>query len=331
MVDERTIAELHRPINKLEKYANDNITPCPGRNVYYDTLDAVEICRGRISEISELTDNLTYVKKVIRALKTARDNYRYIAVDDGGYGISTFHEVIRDATALYESLGGREEDLESEAGEREAELLYLADDPWERCFRAFALADFIGCAIEAEKIVLEKSIELRREILLLLLISLQRTWRSEMAEDLAKTLMIPANYNEPWLTALIELTIGTASADEVAAKAESDEQLCQFNFYHGARLSTDRQEAEARAAFKACAEAEADCDERYLALVELSSDNRAPVVSIYQLALRSKRAEAARDETQAAALAADAYELARRHLGDEDPVTQSLALRVAFL
>ena len=37
--------KIEKSTNAREKYAKDNITPCPGRSVYYDSLDAVEICR----------------------------------------------------------------------------------------------------------------------------------------------------------------------------------------------------------------------------------------------------------------------------------------------
>jgi hypothetical protein len=231
---------------------------------------------------------------------------------------------------LYESLGGREEDLEAIVDTNAAEPLYMANDPWERCFRAFAMQDYIGAAIEAERIVLDKTAPIRREVLLVLLISLLRTYRNELAEGLARDLMLPANYNEPFLCALIEMTIGAKTPDEVGEMARTDEELCQFNYYHGWRFLMDENLLDAALAFRACADTEADCDERYLALAELSHANRAPVVSIYQLIQRARRAEEDSNIEQAKALSADAFALARKHLGDADPVTESIGLKLAF-
>jgi hypothetical protein len=311
MVDERIKKQLAQCIDEQEKKAQRNIEEHaytgPGRSIYYDMLDAVEICRGEVSRISESEGNLTYVGKALRALKAARERYRYEAEDDGGYGVATFHMVIKDATALYESLGGREEELEILADDLKPQLLYMADDPWERCFRAFAMGDYVGCLVETQKIVFEKTASLRREVLLLMLISLQRTGQGKLAEESASDLMLPANYNL------------------------SEEQRCRFNFYAGERLLTDGREVAASAFFKACAASDAGCDERFLALAELHPANRAPIVSVYQLTLRAQRYQEAGDTVQALDLSIHAYELACRYLGEDDHVTRSLALRLARL
>lgn len=278
MVDKKIQYAINDKIDELERYAHDNIEPCPGRNVYYDMIDAVEICRGKMSVVSGSEENLAYLAKVLRSLKLAREEYRYAAYDEGGYGIVTFHQVIKVAEDLYASLGGREEDLDAVVDNNESQPLYMADDPWERCFRAFAMQDYIGAAIEAERIVLDKTAPVRREVLLVLIISLQRTYRD--ADGLARGLMLPANYNEPFLCALIEMMIGAKTPAEVGEMARTDEELCQFNYYHGWRFLMDENLADAALAFRACADTEADCDERFLALAELSHANRTPVVSI---------------------------------------------------
>lgn len=332
MVDEKVKKQLDQSISQLEEYARSNISPtCPGRSVYYDTLDAARICRREISRIPESEDNRTYVGKVIRALKTERERYRYEAADEGGYGVATFHQVIREATALYESLEGREEELGIPADKLKTQLLYMADDPWERCFRAFALADHTGCLVETQKIILEKTEAVSREVLLLMLLSLQRTGQNGMAEEFASTLTLPARHNDAWLSALVEMVIGSKRPDEVAALARDEWQRCEFDFYAGERLLTEGQEAAASASFKACVASEADCDERFLALAELHPANRAAIASIYQLTLRAQRYQEGGDPVQAVDLATHAYEMASQYLGEDDPVTLSLTLRLARL
>lgn len=335
MSDERVKKQLAKCINKMERQANENIErhayTGPGRSIYYDMLDAVKICRDQMSNIPESTDNVTYVGEAVRALKAARERYRYEAEDEGGYGVSTFHTIIKDMTALFESLGGREEELEIPANNLKSQLLYMAGDPWERSFRAFAMGDYIGCSIETQKIIVEKTAPLRREVLLLMLISLQRLGQAEQALELASTLMLPANYDDPWLSALVEMIIGLKRPDEIAALALSGEQHCQLNFYAGERLLTDGQDVAAEASFKACAALDVECDERFLALAELYPANRAAIVSIYQLTLRAQRYQEAGDSVQAIDLATHAYEMACRYLVEDDPVILSLTLRLARL
>jgi hypothetical protein len=332
MVDEEVKKQLDHSIRELEEYARRNISPtCPGRSVYYDTLDAAQICRREIGKISESEDNRAYVGKVIRALKTARERYRYEAEDEGGYGVSTFHQVIREATALYESLGGGEKELEIPADNLKSQLLYMAADPWERCFRTFAIADYVGCLVETQKIVLEKTEAVSREVLLLMLLSLQRTGQDGMAKQMASTLTLPAGHDDAWLSALVEMLVGSKRPDEVAALAQDERQRCQFNFYAGERLLTEGQEVAASDSFKACVASDADCDERFLALAELKPQSRAAIASIYQLTLRAQRYQEGGDSVQAIDLATHAYEMASHYLGGDDPVTLSLTLRLARL
>lgn len=329
MVDKKIRDEINKKIDELEEYGKKHTESNPN-DIHRDMLDAVDIIRRKMSDVSDSEEDLAYVGKVLQKLKLAREEYRYAAYDEGGYGIVTFHQVIDVAEKLFSSLGGREEDLEAIVDTNAAEPLYMANDPWERCFRAFAMEDYIGCAIEAERIVLDKTAPIRREVLLVLLISLMRTYRNEWAEGLARDLMLPANYNEPFLCALIEMMIGAKTPEAVGEMAKTDEELCQFNYYHGWRFLMDENRADAALAFRACADTEVDCDERFLALTELSHANRAPVVSIYQLIQRAKRAEEDSNIKQAKALSADAFELARKYLGDADPVTESIGLKLAF-
>lgn len=332
MVDEQVKKELDRSISELEQYARRNISPtCPGRSVYYDTLDAARICRNVISGIPESQGNRVYVGKVIRELKTAREHYRYEAADEGGYGVSTFHQVIREATALYESLEGREEELETPADKLKTQLLYMADNPWERCFRAFATADYVGCLVEAQKIIEENPETVRRQVLLLMLLSTQRTGQGAVAEEFASKLTLPARHNDAWLSALVELIVGSKRPDEVAALARDEWERCQFDFYVGQRLLTEGREEAAAARFKACIGSDADSDERFLALAELHPANRSAIASIYQLTLRAQRYQEGGDSVQAIDLATHAYEMASRYLGEDDPVTLSLTLRLARL
>jgi hypothetical protein len=330
MVDIKIRAAINNKIDELEQYARKHTESNPN-DIHRDMIDAVEICRRVMNQPDKTGNDLEYLNDTIKALKDARANYRYSAVDEGGYGIVTFHQVIKVAEDLHESLGGKEEEIAVPAADYlETQILYMPRDPWEQCFRTFALEDYVGCAVEAENIVVRQAAEPRREVLLLWLISLQRTLRSETAEQVARELMLPANYNEPFLCALIGLTIGTETPDEVAELAQNDEELCQFNFYHGEKLLTDGNILDAADAFRACADTEADCDERYLALAELKAESRAAIVSIYQLILSAKRQEDAGNRDDAIALSTKAYELAREHIGDDDPVTESLGLRLAF-
>lgn len=331
MVDKKVRDEINKKIDELEKYAYKHIESNPVRDIHHDMIDAVEICRRVISQPDKTGNDLGYLSDTIKALKEARASYRFSAVDEGGYGIVTFHQVIDVAEKLHESLGGREEEIAVPAADYlETQILYMPRDPWEQCFRTFALEDYVGCAVEAENIVLRHAAMPSREVLLLWLISLQRTLRGETAEQTATTMMLPANYNEPFLCALIGLTIGTKTPDEVAQLAQNDEELCQFNFYHGERLLAEENATEAAEAFRACADTEADCDERYLALAELKYESRAAIVSIYQLILRARRREEDGDREQVTALYNQAFELAREHIGDDDPVTESLGLKLAF-
>jgi len=332
MVDEEVKKQLDHSISELENYARRNISPtCPGRSVYYDTLDAAGICRREISRIPESDDSRTYVGKVIRALKTARERYRYEAEDEGGYGVSTFHQVIREATALYESLEGREEELEIPADKLKSQLLYMAADPWERCFRAFATADYVGCIVEASKIIDENPETVRRQVLLLMLLSTQRVGQGAVAEEFASTLKLPARHNDAWFSALVELIVGSKRPDEVAVLAQDEWERCQFDFYAGERLLTEGREDAAAASFKACVASDADSDERFLALAELHPANRAAIASIYQLSVRAQRYQESGNSVQAIDLATHAYEMASHYLGEEDPVTLSLTLRLARL
>jgi len=340
MVDEKIKYSLFKPIFDREKYAWDNIIghDCPGRNVYYDSLNAVEICRNKISEISDTQDDLLYIVKVVTALKRARERYRYEAEDDGGYGVSTFHMVIKEMTAIYLSLGGSEEDFAIPEENLESQILYNAADPWERCFRTFALGDYIGCGIEAQKLLLDAAgdpegatDERRGELLLLLLISLQRTLQNETANDVANTLMLPANYNNPWMTALIKLTVGMTGPNEVEALAQNEEERCQFNFYWGSWLLTNHMDRAAAVAFTSCAAADADRNERFLALAELNPQNRAAIASIYQLNLRAQRFEDNGEMQPAIDCTTHAYHLACRHMGKDDPLTTTLLLRLSRL
>src|ERR1043166_7865701 len=352
MVDEEVKKQLDHSISELENYARRNISPtCPGRSVYYDTLDAAGICRREISRIPESDDSRTYVGKVIRALKTARERYRYEAEDEGGYGVSTFHQVIREATALYESLEGREEELEIPADKLKSQLLYMAADPWERCFRAFATADYVGCIVEASKIIDENPETVRRQVLLLMLLNTQRVEQGAVAEEFASTLKLPAaggggggvaerfastlnlppRHNDAWFSALVELIVGSKRPDEVPVLAQDEWERCQFDFYAGERLLTEGREDAAAASFKACVASDADSDERFLALAELHPANRAAIASIYQLSVRAQRYQESGNSVQAIDLATHAYEMASRYLGEEDPVTLSLTLRLARL
>ncbi|HXI22882.1 MAG TPA: hypothetical protein VNG71_03325 [Pyrinomonadaceae bacterium] len=335
MSDELIKKQLARCINELERKANENIErhayTGPGRSFYYDMLDAVKICRDQMSRVPESNDNVAYAGDVVRTLKAARERYRYEAADEGGYGVSTFHMIIEKMTSLFESLGGRKEDLEIPADNLKSQILYMTGEPWERCFRAFATGDYIGCSIEAQKIILEKTAPLRREVLLLMLISLRRMGQDDRAKELSSTLILPANYNDPWLTAMVEMIIGINRPDDVGALAQSEAQRCQFSFYAGERFLIDGQEVAASASFKACASLNVDCDERFLALAELHPANRAAIVSIYQLTLRAQRYQEARDPIQAIDLATHAYEMACRYIGEGDPVTISLTLRLALL
>jgi hypothetical protein len=332
MVDEQVKKQLDQSISQLEEYARRNISPdCPGRSVYYDTLDAARICRHEISRIPESDDNRTYVGKVIRALKAERERYRYAAADEGGYGVSTFHQVIREATALYESLEGREEELEIPADKLKTQLLYMAADPWERCFRAFATVDYVGCIVEASKIIDENPETVRRQVFLLMLLSTQRVGQGAVAEEFASKLTLPHRHNDAWFSALVELIVGSKRPDEVAVLAQDEWDRCQFDFYAGQRLLTEGRDAAAAASFKACVASSADSDERFLALAELHPSNRAAIASIYQLSLRAHRCQEGGDSVQAIDLATHAYEMASQHLGEEDPVTLSLTLRLARL
>ena len=333
MVDKQLEEQIAESINKFQKIATETIeqNPSPGRHIYNDMLDAVGICRSVVSRIPDSENSIAYLGEVVRALKTARERYRYEAEDEGGYGVVTFHQVIAGLTALYQTLGGLEEELEIHEDKLKSQLLYMAGDPWERCFRAFAMNDYASCLGEAEKIILEKAAALRPQVLLFQLISLQRTWQHEMAEQLASTLMLPANYNEPWLSALIRLIVGSMHPDEVATLAENEEQRCQFDFYAGARLQTCGEESAATASFQKCAASDADCDERYLAVAQLHPENRAAIASIYQLTLRAERYQEGGDLAQASALSTHAYGLACKYLGEDDPVTRSLTLRLARL
>jgi len=232
---------------------------------------------------------------------------------------------------LYHSLGGREADLELPAETVGSELLYMANDPWERCFRAFALGDYIGCQVEAQSIIVKTAAIQHPKVRLLLLISLQRTDQAERAHDLATNVMLPKLNELFWLYALIQLTVGLADPEKVAAQALNDVELCQVNFYAGERFLTDNQESAAVEAFKACAAINVECDERFLALAELNPQNRAPIASLFQLSLRAEGFEKAGDVAQAAALLNNAHELAEQYLGETDFATQSLARRLVQL
>jgi hypothetical protein len=343
MVTEKIKYSLFKPIFEREKYAWKNIEEYEGaggteRSIYYDSLNAVEICRNKISGIPDQQDDHLYIVKVVAALKRARERYRYEALDDGGYGVSTFHMVIKEITAIYLSLGGSEEDFAIPEDNLESQVLYHAADPWERCFRTFALGDHIGCAIEAQKILLETANDpegaaaaRRRELLLLLLISLQRTSQNETAIGLANTLMLPANYNNPWMTALIKLTVGLTGPNEAEALVQNEEERCQFNFYWGSWLLTNNMERAAMVAFNNCATADVDCNERFLALAELNPQNRAAIASVYQLNLRARRYEDNGEMQPAIDCTTHAYHLACRHIGKDDPVTTTLLLRLSRL
>ena len=164
-----------------------------------------------------------------------------------------------------------------------------------------------------------------------MLISLGRMGQKERAKELASTLILPGNYNDAWLSTLAEMIVGVNRPDEVAALAQSQEQQCQFNFYAGERFLIDGQQIAASDSFNACASLDVDCDERFLALAELHPANRAAIASIYQLTLRAQRYQEDGDSVQAIDLATHAYEMACRHIGEDDPVTISLTLRLAGL
>lgn len=114
MVDQNIKDKINAKIDELEKYAYDHVEPCPGRNVYYDMVDAVGICRGALSGISESESNLSYLNEAIKALKNSRANYRYGAAGNREEAIALYtqayllaQQYIGDYDAVTESIGLR--------------------------------------------------------------------------------------------------------------------------------------------------------------------------------------------------------------------------------
>jgi tetratricopeptide (TPR) repeat protein len=134
-------------------------------------------------------------------------------------------------------------------------------DPYRKCIHAFADQEYEGCVRMALPL-LQRDVDL--ELLQIVLISLQRLGRVELADNLGRDGLV-ASEGKPWDRSLILLTLGKAAWSDVVSEAKDSQQRCQTFYYAGARESTNEHREAATRLFLGCQSTNADCLEFELA------------------------------------------------------------------
>jgi hypothetical protein len=105
-------------------------------------------------------------------------------------------------------------------------------------------------------------------IVLVTLISLQRLKQSDKVMQVVEQLH-PALVADPWLTTLVQLTLGNLELPQVLVKADNNQRLYQAYFYAGARFNTLGRIDLARACFAKCRAMGLHCVEECFVDLEL--------------------------------------------------------------
>ncbi len=202
-----------------------------------------------------------------------------------------------------------------------------------RCFELFAQRDYEGCARASRPLI---DVAGTHELLQIFLISLIRSGQHKMMEGLIPNVNA-ATEHDPWVNALLRLTMGLTGPDQVRALMRDPRQRCVGSFYIGANQLTHGYRTEADRSYDVCLEAGFRCTEADLARLEKT----APAVSIAgrrggmtaeQFDWFDRRAGAARaalqseQRDQAAAIAEEMYQRACDSL-DENGVGMGATLQ----
>lgn len=136
-----------------------------------------------------------------------------------------------------------------------------------RCTDAFRNQDYSQCA-RVGLSILGKVVS--PDLAHMLLISLHRLGMMENRDEVGAMFVKLFSF-DPWNVALLKLTLGQSTLEEVLPSAQNEEQRCQAYYYAGARLSTTGQISKASACFEKCLTFRTECLERELAEAEVRS------------------------------------------------------------
>jgi hypothetical protein len=139
------------------------------------------------------------------------------------------------------------------------------EDPYRACIQAFCSHDYDRAANDGLQLISEHMYHWLAQVML---ISMQREGRTTQVEQMAD-FFLRAFDHEPWETALIDLTMGRASSDDVVELATDDRRRCQLAYYFGARLLTTGEIEESKKLLGIATQIEAECVERLISASEL--------------------------------------------------------------
>ena len=142
-------------------------------------------------------------------------------------------------------------------------------DLFNHCVNSFVHHDYEAAMLMANQLVRQGTFF---PINMILLLSGQHLGRPDVNE--VGDQMLRADWRHPWECALMCLILGRAEPDYVLTQSKGDEQLCQANYYIGARLLTEHDLGRACEYFRASIACESECLEHVLAELELEHFER---------------------------------------------------------
>ena len=165
---------------------------------------------------------------------------------------------------------------------------YSNDADEDQTFRGlcelFFNRDYETCVLEGLELIWTK--RAKHEMIQLVIISLLRSkgrgpWKTSHFETYASNTLtaqsiveVVALADDPWMTALLQLTIGKIDFSKVISLASGIVQRCQAYYYYGAWLLTIGKENDAIKKFQTALEQKAACVERNFAERELQIINQ---------------------------------------------------------
>jgi CHAT domain-containing protein/tetratricopeptide (TPR) repeat protein len=193
------------------------------------------------------------------------------------------------------------------------------------CVQDFVMGEFAICWQRAESLLLLSSGDVPHIVLQLWLISMQRLKEDvALAAGIERAMTYTAN--SPWRRALVELTIGKQSLDDVLPRASTPEERCQAFYYAGAREETLGHKEEAHRLFQQARGNSTDATEHTLASMSvLGLRTIQPAKSreeeVQMLLKEANAITWSEDRDKAPETAARAVALAREAFGSDHPIT----------
>lgn len=140
---------------------------------------------------------------------------------------------------------------------------------YEQCLVLFASKKYDQCVEKAADIIDRGTAH--QSIFQMLLISLQRLGRQDDIDNVGSRLL-EKTISSPWLNALLKLTLGKLTEEELLRNATNNQQRCDVLYYTGARLKTLGLSNDALEKFKKCLETNVESIEMVLARMEVSDE-----------------------------------------------------------